>query len=326
MYRTACKLQFFLKLILLHATPWVWPQVIIIISFDIIVRILWLQLFVVNSHLGGPVISTHFWESVHSYSCNPHAAAQPCVGGSRYGPCSGQSADFIWQWIHSLVRYLNKNAFVKPSLQWNIEVLIFFPRVQKGKLLSGLSIYVTVAALLWPFLIHKPTQSRHFHPFPYVCNGSQEPHYTTEQAIYSKGRSQLSLRHNLEHSRTIVLPLFHPVSDGRGRQGEDFPVKDMCMSHMNSYGILWVCTSSPVLMCGEKWALLTEGSISSPAHLLTCRMFTPLTADCQGFAHVQDDFWLQVKLIEREKMCILTWTFYLTFSYHLILFPHWVDL
>lgn len=67
------------------------------------------------------------------------------------------------------------------------------------------------------FLIHEPTQSRHFHPFPYVCSGSQGPHHTTEQVIYSKGRTQLSLRHNLEHSLTIVLPLFHPVSDGRGR-------------------------------------------------------------------------------------------------------------
>lgn len=136
-------------------------QVIIIISFDITVRIPWLQLkFVINCcQFGDPVISTHFpgeWRLPTGYSCKPRSAVQPCVGGSRYGRCSGQSADFMWQWIHSLVRYLNKNACVKLSLHWNFQVLIFFPQVRQRKLLSGLSIYVTAAALLWPFLFINP--------------------------------------------------------------------------------------------------------------------------------------------------------------------------
>lgn len=127
-------------------------QGIIIISFDITVRILWLQLkFVMNRcHFGDPVISTHFPGKQRlpaGYSCKPRSAVQPCAGGSRYGQCSGRSADFIWRWIHNLVRCLNKNASVKLLLYWNPQMLIFFPQVWQRKLQSGLSIYVTAPAL-----------------------------------------------------------------------------------------------------------------------------------------------------------------------------------
>ena len=132
------------------------------------------------------------------------------------GRCSGQSADFIWQWIHSLVRCLNKNASVKLSLYWNPQVLIFFPQERQEDLQSGLSVSVTATALLWPFLIHKPTQSCHFHPFPYVSNqqrklGNPPPPSSpdTEQVIYSEVGSQLSPTQPAAQSDLCVSSVSH---------------------------------------------------------------------------------------------------------------------
>lgn len=108
------------------------------------------------------------------------------------------------------------------------------------------------------FLIQKPTCSRHFQPFPYVCNRKLTPpthtHPTpkTEQDIYSTVGSQLSLQDNLEHSPVIVFPLFLTVSDGRGRRRVDFRVKDTCLPHTHAYALLsvsvcvWLCSSLAV--------------------------------------------------------------------------------
>lgn len=100
-----------------------------------------------------------------------------------------------------------------------------------------------------------------------------QPHPQTEQDIYSNVHAQLSHQDNLEDSLIIVFPVFYTVSDGRGSYGEDFRVKDTCLPHTHACAFLSVCVCVYVslLLCGQKWEQLIEGSISSPCGWLGVR-------------------------------------------------------
>lgn len=73
---------------------------------------------------------------------------------------------------------------------------------------------------------------------------------------------------------------------------------------------VWACVS--LLLCGQKWALLIEGSISFPCQrgwLASCVRLpvswsvTPLSADCDGSAHREQNIWLWVWDWQNRKAC-----------------------
>lgn len=68
------------------------------------------------------------------------------------------------------------------------------------------------------FCIHKPTLvviSIRFHM--YAAEAGASPTSPRNKSATVSVLTQLSLRHNLEHSLTIVFPVFHTVCDGSGR-------------------------------------------------------------------------------------------------------------
>lgn len=259
---------------------------------------------------GGPCNFHPFlgkWRLSTSHCYQPHTAVQPCVGGSRYGLSSGQSADFIWQWTHSRVRCLNKNAFVKPSLQWNIQVLIFFSQVRQGKLLSGLSVYVTVAALLWPFLFTNPLRaviSILFH-----MHATEVGTPTTQQNKSSTVRAAHSWASDITWStvRPLCFPCFTPsLTEEKDRERTSESKTCACPTWMLMVSSEFV----RLLLCvfAHVWGEMStsdRGQHFFPfSPRLTCRMweaggalkcFTHLSADCEGLrVNREIDFWLQV--------------------------------
>lgn len=309
--QTACFIFFILVCCMQH--PGIWPQVIIIISFDIIVRILWLQLFVMNCHLRGPC-------NFHSFlgKC-PQLQLQPPLQPNRVlvAHAMGHAVVKVLILYDSeyirLVRYLNKNAFVKSSLQWNIQVLIFFPQVQRGKLLSGLSIYVTVAALLWPFLFKNPLRAFISLLFHMYATEVRAP--TTQQNKSSTVRATHSWASDITWS--TVWPLCFLCFTLSLTEEED---RESTSQSKTCACLTWTlmgsseCVRLLLCVCAHvrgSWALLTEGSISSPSlygSLAGCEagVFTPLSADCEGLAHEQDDFWLQVWNWYKWKKCVFS--------------------
>ncbi len=271
-----------------------------------------------HCHCEDPVISTHFPGEQRlpaAYSCKPRSAVQPCAGGSRYGRCSGQSADFMWQWIHNLVRCLNKNASVQLSLYWNPQVLIFLPQVRQTEKTAEWAVHPCHShSPFVTFLIHKPTQRRHFHPFPYVCHRSWELPSLPKQNKSSTVRSTHSWASDTTCSTgwSLCLLCFTlSLTEEEDMERTSESKTRACPTRM-----LVLFLSLCVYFCscvGKKWALLIEGSISFPCQrgslaswvrLPVSWSVSPLSADCDGSARREEDIWLWLWDWQERKACI----------------------